>query len=76
MNLFGAARSRKRRNREMPSERMANDGESLAEMARLIYAEMNTEPRQMHVAIQLAREQLQALRELLVSKGLRRPPSS
>ena len=59
----------------MLGERTASDGDALAEMARLIYAEMNTEPRQMHVAIQLAREQLQALRELLVSKGLRRPSS-
>lgn len=50
----------------------ASDSDTLAQLARVIYQEMNVEPRQMHRAIELAREQLADLRRVLVERGLRR----
>ena len=62
---------RKTGDRRTTSQTQA-DSDAVAQLARLIYGEMDVEPRHMHLAIELAREQLQALRDLLVVKGLRR----
>lgn len=42
-------------------------------LARLVYDEMNIEPRQMHLAIEMAKEDLRRIRHVLVERGLRRP---
>ena len=49
-----------------------SDSDTLAQLARVTYREMNVEPRQMHRAIELAREQLAGLRRVLEERGLRR----
>jgi hypothetical protein len=74
MNLssFVAVRLRQKSERAQSSHQTADDGDPVARLARLIYAEMDVEPRQMHVAIQLAKEHLRELREQLVTQGLRR----
>jgi hypothetical protein len=48
--------------------------DTLAPLARAIYDEMNVEPRQMHVAIELAKWYLSSIREALVKRDLRIPP--
>ena len=77
MNLssFLAVRFGEKRERATARQARTNDGDALARLARLIYDEMDTDARQMHVAIQLAREQLHGLRDVLVAKGLRRDDS-
>ena len=49
------------------------DADSLAQLARIIYEQMNTGPRRMHVAITLAKQHLEAIRRALVDEGLRSP---
>jgi hypothetical protein len=44
----------------------------VASLARLIYGEMNIEPRRMHVAIELAKQHLAEIRRALAEQGLRR----
>ena len=63
----------KRGTRDMTSRHGAGDSDALARLARLIYDQMDVEPRQMHVAIEIAKEQLKGIRALLISRGLRRP---
>lgn len=57
----------------MPAEGMGAEDAALAPLARLIYDEMNVEPRQMHVAIELAKWYLTDVRVALVKRDLRRP---
>ena len=49
------------------------EAETLAKLARLIYDEMNIEPRRMNVAITLAKQHLADLRATLIDHNLRRP---
>lgn len=49
------------------------DADSLAQLARIIYEQMNTGPRRMHVAITLAKQHLDDIRRALVDEGLRSP---
>ena len=50
-----------------------NDQDSLAQLARIIYEEMNVEPRRMNIAIELATHFLAQIRQELVRKELRGP---
>jgi hypothetical protein len=77
MNLsFLSARPRNSSNRDGNAETGIIEGDALALLARLVYQEMNVEPRRMHVAIDIAKEQLRGLRQVLVRRGLRRSDSS
>ena len=60
----------------MTSEQNTINPEALATLARLIYEEMDLESRQMAVASDIAREQWQHLRQVLLDRGLRRPDAA
>lgn len=47
------------------------EDDPLAQLARVIYGEMNVEPRRMHVAIDLAKRTLADIRRTLVEQALR-----
>ena len=49
------------------------DADSLAQLARIIYEQMNIGPRRMHLAITLAKQHLDDIRRVLVDEGLRSP---
>lgn len=45
--------------------------DTLAQLARLIYEEMNIEPRRMNIAIEMAKQHLTLIREALIKQNLR-----
>jgi hypothetical protein len=47
------------------------DTDPVAMIARIIYEQMNIEPRRMNVAIELAQQLLADVRRTLIDKGLR-----
>ena len=47
------------------------DDDPLAQFARIIYDQMNVEPRRMNIAIELAKQHLTDIRGALVKEGLR-----
>jgi hypothetical protein len=49
----------------------AADADPYAQPARIIYDQMNIEPRRMHLAIVLAKQHLDDIRRVLVDEGLR-----
>ena len=49
--------------------------DQVAQLARLIYDQMNIEPRQMHAAIKMAKSYMTQIRRCLVEEGLRSPES-
>lgn len=49
------------------------DADPFAQLARIIYEQMNLGPRRMHVAIALAKQHLEDIRRVLVDEGLRSP---
>ena len=51
----------------------AADVDPFAQLARIIYEQMNIGPRRMHVAIALAKQHLEDIRRALVEEGLRSP---
>jgi hypothetical protein len=56
----------------MTSENTTNtEDDTLAQLARIIYEEMNVEPRRMNVAIELAKQHLAHIREALIKQNLR-----
>ncbi len=56
----------------MPSDDTNNiEEDPLTQLARVIYGEMNVEPRRMHVAIDLAKQILADIRRILLEQALR-----
>jgi hypothetical protein len=47
------------------------EGEALTQLARIIYEQMNVEPRRMNVAIEVAKRQLTEINRTLIEQGLR-----
>ncbi len=47
------------------------EGEALTQLARIIYEQMNVEPRRMNVAIEVAKRQLTEINRALIEQGLR-----
>lgn len=47
------------------------EGEALTQLARIIYEQMNVEPRRMNVAIEVAKRQLTEINRALIDQGLR-----
>ena len=47
------------------------EGEALTQLARIIYEQMNVEPRRMNVAIEMAKRQLTEINRALIEQGLR-----
>lgn len=47
------------------------EGEVLTQLARIIYEQMNVEPRRMNVAIEVAKRQLTEINRALIDQGLR-----
>ena len=54
-----------------PEDTPSPDDDPLARISRIIYDQMDIEPRRMHVAIELAKQHLAEIREALVNAGLR-----
>jgi len=52
------------------------EGEALTQLARIIYEQMNVEPRRMNVAIEVAKRQLTEINRALIEQGLRTEPES
>ena len=56
----------------MADENISGDeGEALTQLARIIYEQMNVEPRRMNVAIEVAKRQLTEINRALIEQGLR-----
>jgi hypothetical protein len=55
----------------MTNENSSPEGDTLTQLARLIYDQMNVEPRRMNVAIELARQHLTDVNRTLTEQGLR-----
>ena len=56
----------------MADENMSGaEGEALTHLARIIYEQMNVEPRRMNVAIEVAKRQLTEINRALIEQGLR-----
>ena len=55
----------------MTAETLNEDDDPVAELARIIYAQMNVEPRQMHIAIECARQYLTEIRAAPIQQRLR-----
>ena len=47
------------------------EGEALTQLARIVYEQMNVEPRRMNVAIEVAKRQLTEINRTLIEQGLR-----
>lgn len=56
-----------------PDEAAGSEEDGLASLARVIFGEMNVEPRRMNIAIDLAREFLTEIRHELIRQDLRAP---
>jgi hypothetical protein len=54
-----------------PENDRTADDDPLAQLARIIYDQMNIEPRRMNIAIELAKQHLADIRGALVKEGLR-----
>jgi hypothetical protein len=54
-----------------PEDAGGLEDNSLTSFARLVYDQMNIEPRRMNVAIELAKQHLAEIRRALVKEGLR-----
>lgn len=50
--------------------------DAVAQLARVIYEQMDVEPRRMTVAIELAKDYLGTIQRFLVEQGLRMPAPS
>ena len=55
-----------------PEDAVNTGDDPLAQFARIVYDQMNIEPRRMNVAIELAKQHLADIRRALVKEGLRK----